>query len=367
MNDHEMDQLLRGGQLYPDSLVGSLDLARGGQELLEEIMSTPTDGRLDRPAAEHLDETARPHWELPVSESGTKSSSHRRALIAVAATVAFIAAATGPTLALRGGDEVAVSPGTSAGSAPVSKTGNPRVLFDDPAWKITHVDETDSANGEIEFKNGERWLQVNWYEAKTYPGYHESRLKVSKPATLLVFGQEGERFRYSATDFAVMLPPKGLSFLEIRGVVGDAKTFAAEVAKLKQVSLDEWLAAMPASVITPDKANAATRTMLADVPLPPGFTPAPLNTGDTNDEYQYGAAVIGNVTCAWLKQYQVARIAKNETGMATVDKALATSRGWKILLTMDKDGDYPEVVWDYAHRVTQRADTSGYPSALGCD
>jgi hypothetical protein len=360
-----MDQLLRGGQLYPDSVVGSLDLARGGQELLEEIMSTPTDGRLDQPVAEHLGETARPHWELP--ETSATPRGHRRALIAVAATVAFIAAATGPTLALRGGDEVAVSPGGHASAPAEDKTGNPRLVLDDPAWKITHVDETDAANGEIEFKNGRRWLQVNWYEAKTYPGYHESRLKVSKPATFLVLDQKGERFRYSATDFAVMLPPKGLSFLEIRGVVGDAKTFAAELAKLKPVSLDQWLAAMPSSVITPDRAQAATKAMLADVPLPPGFEPVPLNTGDTNDEYQYGAAVIGNVTCAWLKQYEVARIAKDEPGMATVDKALATSRGWKILLTMDKEGDYPEVVWDYAHRVAQRTDVNGYPAALGCD
>ena len=71
--------------------------------------------------------------------------------------------------------------------------------------------------------------------------------------------------------------------------------------------------------------------------------------------------VVEGVSFRWV-------VAPNdEPGMATVDKALATSRGWKILLTMDKEGDYPEVVWDYAHRVAQRTDVNGYPAALGCD
>jgi hypothetical protein len=121
---------------------------------------------------------------------------------------------------------------------------------------------------------------------------------------------------------------------------------------------------MPASMVTPDKSAAVAKEMLADVPLPAGFDASTLSIDYVQDSYQFGAHVIGAVTCVWLKDYASARAAHDEAGMATVDKALKTSPTWKTLLAMDKDGDYPNVIWEYANKVTHRKAVTGYQEGL---
>ena len=358
MNDRELDRLLRQAQPHTDAMVGALDLRRGGQELLEEIVSTPSTPQFDVTNHEPV--------ELPTAAAPAPPGRGRRALVAVAAAAAFAAAIAGPTIAFRGGND-ALTPGAYSGQARAVASSNPRLLLDDPDWKITHVDEFSADVGEIVFSNGDRRLEVNWYAADTYQDYYDDRLMVSKPKPFVLLGREGAQFTYSANDFAVMLPVKGKNFLEIRGGVGDSAAFAAVLAQLKQVSVEQWLAAMPASVVTPSETGKVAQQMLADVPLPAGFNTSKLPNDGTNDFYQFGAAVIGNVTCAWLKDYQGARTAGNEPGMAKVDQALGTSRTWKTLQQMNKDGDYPEAVWDLADRVHKREAVDDYQQALGCD
>jgi hypothetical protein len=359
VNDQELDRLLRQAQPHTDAMVESLDLDRGGQELLEEIVSTPSTPQFD---VSHLEPV-----ELPAAAAPAPPSRRRRALIAVTAAAAFAAAIAGPTIVFRGGNDALITPGAYSGQARAVASSNPRLLIDNPDWKITHVDEFSADVGEIEFSNGDRRLEVHWYAADTYQDYYDDRLMVSKPKSFDLLGREGAQFTYSANDFAVMMPVKGKNFLEIRGGVGDHAAFAAVLAQLKQVSVEQWLAAMPASVVTPGETGKVAQQMLADVPLPAGFNTSKLPHGGTNDFYQFGAAVIGNVTCAWLKDYQSARTAGNEPGMAKVDEALGTSRTWKTLQQMNKDGDYPEVIWEFADRVHKREAVDEYQQALGCD
>jgi hypothetical protein len=368
MNDREIDALVRQAQTHADAEVAAFDLGRGEQELLEEIMSAPFASHRGPSNAEPV-EPGEPKpvelpLELPPAERPAPFQRRRRVLIGVAAAVAFAAAIAGPTIAFRGGDDVKVVPGNET---PAGSSDKSRVLLDDPAWKITHVDEDTPINGEIQFSNGKLQLEVRWVEADSYKDLYADRMDVSKPEPFPLFGAEGAQFTYGPTDFAVILPPQGKTALEIRGGVGDKAAFAALTTKLRQVSVEQWEAAMPASVVTPDRAAERAKQMLADVPLPAGYDAAQVPTSGTNDEYQYGAAVIGNVTCVWLKEYQSARKASDEAGMATVDKALKTSRSWKTLQSMNAEGDYPEVVWEFADLVAQRKAVDDYPMSLGCE
>ncbi len=380
MNDSELDALMRQAQQPTDTVVAALDLRWGGQELLEEIMSTPISSHRGSADAEPVKSTdaelvdvgsaARPvELEVEPFTAGLSGPSRRRrrVLIGVAAAVAFAAAIAGPTIAFRGGDKVAVVPGVQSTPAPAVDGDKIRVLLDDPAWKISYVDEDNADNGEIRFSSGQGQLEVRWLAADQYQDLYADRMDVSKPLPFLLFGRDGAQFTYSATDFAVILPPEGKTILEIRGQVGNKAAFAALAAKLKQVSVDQWLAAMPASVVTPDRAAEVTKEMLTDVPLPPGYDASKVPTYGANHEYQFGAAVIGKVTCIWLSEYQKARTAGDKAGMATVAEALNTSRTWKTLQKMSAEGDYPEVLWEFTDKVAKGQAIGGYRSSLGCD
>ncbi len=51
------------------------------------------------------------------------------------------------------------------------------------------------------------------------------------------------------------------------------------------------------------------------------------------------------MACAWI-----------ERGGKEAAEALATSRSWPILLEMNAEGDYPEVVWQYADALNGNGD-----------
>jgi hypothetical protein len=251
VNESQIDRLVRQAQPRAEA-IASLRLGRGGQELLEEIMSTSIVPELDLPDPE----SGAPQWidpvELPTSQAATPAPRRRRqALIGLAAAVAVAAAVTGPTLLFQAGNERTVTPG-SYGQAWEIASSN-RLLIDDPTWKITVVDDLTADQGSVRFTKG-RWnLEVTWFPTRRYQDLYDDRLDVSAPVSFQVLGRGGSRFRYSATDFAVILPPEGKTFLEIRGVVRNEADFAAVVSKLKKASAEEWLAAMPTSAVTGTK------------------------------------------------------------------------------------------------------------------
>ena len=107
--------------------------------------------------------------------------------------------------------------------------------------------------------------------------------------------------------------------------------------------------------------------MLKDIPIPPGFR-APAGSDATRDRYQLGAAVAGAVVCGWIERWLA--------GDPKAAAALASSRGWPLLHQMDAEGDFPEVVWQYADAVNGKSAVPGgklgltvdgtYKDALGC-
>src|SRR5262249_15510938 len=136
-----------------------------------------------------------------------------------------------------------------------------------------------------------------------------------------------------------------------------------------------WLSAMPASVVQPADQATVVDEMLKGVPLPAGFDAQGLVREDVRDRYQLGAKVSGAVACAWIGQWVVARRDGDTAATSAAVAAMATSRGWTILKEMQAEGDYPEVLWQYADAIAGPGTVEGgktlsveesYRQALGC-
>ena len=71
-------------------------------------------------------------------------------------------------------------------------------------------------------------------------------------------------------------------------------------------------------------------------------------------------------TCAWLEDFENAKTHDQQAEADEAARVLGTSRQWPILKQMNADGDYPEVVWDFADQVGAGQVPEGYREGLGC-
>lgn len=219
---------------------------------------------------------------------------------------------------------------------------SPRLLVS--GWEVTRVDEWSAGQGEMTFERDGRTLELRW---PAPPKKDLERVGANV-------------YRYPGTnDFTAYVGEA-----TIRGVAPSAAAFAETVRGVHRVAAEAWLRALPESAVTPRAQAATVQAMLRGIPLPPGFE-APGTTGATRDRYQLGAKVAGAVACAWI-----------ERGDNRAREALATARNWPILREMNAEGDYPEVLWEYAEAfVAGGAVAAGKPGvtveesyrdALGC-
>jgi hypothetical protein len=140
--------------------------------------------------------------------------------------------------------------------------------------------------------------------------------------------------------------------LELRAAVPDLAAFEERLGWLTRVDSQTWLDAMPAKVVKAADHDAAVREMLKGIPVPSTFKPSRVpNTGLTTDRYQVGAMVTGTVACLWFRQWGEARRTGDKAAEAEAEKAMATSRHWKILREMAQEGAYPEVLWELAREM----------------
>ena len=235
---------------------------------------------------------------------------------------------------------------------------SPRVLMD--GWDVTRVDEWSAGQGEMTFSAGERTLELSWWPAsQTGP--------IGKDSDKLLVG--GRTFyRYHGTNDYTAFWRSGDATVEARALASDPRDFAALLDRLHPVSAEAWLSALPGSAVAPSAHGAAVDTMLRGLPLPPGFDTAALRRdARTRDRYQLGAQVAGAVACGWISAWL--------QGDKRAVTALANVRDWQVLKDMNADGDYPEVLWQYADAVVHGGTVLGgkpltvkesYKDALGC-
>ncbi|WBB68350.1 hypothetical protein [Micromonospora sp. WMMD812] len=360
MNDEHVDRLVRDADPYRPEVIRHLDGA--AQHLLEEIMSVPT--------------------VEPVAGPPTRRGRTRRVVLSgiAGASVAATLLAAVLAVSVMNGDKptgrqaspatTSEASGTTAYRAMVLQAAedNPRLLIDQPGWTATTVYGFAKKEGTIAFSNGERQLQMTWYPADQYDGYHKDRLGVSKPEPVKVDGWPGDLFRYSASDFAAMLRPRDGSFVELRtGGDWTRGEFDRVLADVIRVDAQTWLAALPAEIVTPERVQGQVATVLADVPLPPGFDPAALDGLGTNDAYQFGAAVTSRVGCGWIAEWLRAKTAGDAAALHRAADALRSSHQWKVLHQMNDEGAWPEVFWETADKVAAGQAPAGYQEALGCE
>jgi RNA polymerase sigma factor (sigma-70 family) len=364
MTDKHLDRMVRDADPYRPDVIRHLDGA--AQNLLEEIMSTPT-----------LDRVAEP--------PGTRRLRARRGIMSglVGASVAATVLAGVLVVSTMKPDQPGgrqASPATSSSSEATGTTTysamvlkaaeqNPRLLIDQPGWKATTVQGFAEETGEISFSNGGRQLTMNWFPAGRYDDFHEDRLRVSKPESVKVDGWPGDLFRYSASDFAVMLQPRSGSFVELRTVGAWTRgDFDRVLADVVHVNVRTWLAALPAEIVTPQRVDERAAKVLADVPLPPGFDPATLNDLGTYDDYQFGFRVTRRVGCGWIAEWLRAKKAGDDAALKRAADALRSSHKWKVLHQMNDEGDWPEALWETADTVAAgNTPRGGYGQTLGCE
>ncbi|GGM25722.1 hypothetical protein GCM10011608_08130 [Micromonospora sonchi] len=358
MTDEQMDRMVRDADPYRPEIIKHLDGA--AQSLLEEIMSVPT-----------LEAVAEPPGRRPRPRRAVLSG------LAGASVAATLLAGVLVVSALRDRSDEPVTPPTATEamdptsySAMVLKAAeeNPRLLIDQPGWTATTVYGFAEKVGTIGFSNGGRYLEMNWYPADQYDGYHKDRLHVSEPEPVKVDGWPADLFRYSASDFAVMLRPRDGSFVELRtGSTWTRSEFDRVLADVVRVDARTWLAALPAEIVTPERVSEQTAKILADVPLPPGFDPTSLNDLGTNDAYQFGAKVIGRVGCGWIAEWLRAKEAGDDAALQRAAEALRSSHKWQALHQMKDEGAWPEVFWKVADEVAAGKPPAQYEDGLGCE
>lgn len=331
---------------YPDEVVMALPLEQARQELLEEIMATPTLLTTDTPAP----------------STGSRRQTPWLVVIASAAAVAVVIAAPIWWLGRSGAEPTTTYTSAAIGAAEEST----RVLVDAPGWTITRVYGFGTPEGEMTFRNGAQELEVNWRSAEYYDVYVQDRAHVSTGTPVELLGKASTMFTYAEGDYTTIRPVEGESFLEVRGGVGDRSAYLAVLQQLVVVDVETWLAAMPPEVVMPAERVDTVNGMLKGVPTPPGFDISTIPTEDLGDRYHFGARVAGTVACAWIDRWQQTTRAGDGSEAAVAAAALRSSKDWPILLEMDKQGDYPEVLWTIADDVAAGHAPREYKQGLGC-
>jgi hypothetical protein len=137
--------------------------------------------------------------------------------------------------------------------------------------------------------------------------------------------------------------------LELRAAVPNLAAFEERLGWLTKVDSQTWLDAMPAKVVKAADHDAAVREILKGIPVPRTFKPSRVpDEGLTTARYQVGAKVTATVSCLWFFQWAEARRSGDRGAKLEAENAMATSKHWRILREMAKDGAYPETIWQLA-------------------
>jgi hypothetical protein len=347
-----------------DDAVAGLPLEAGRAELLEEIMSTVAP---DRQAAEPtpLPSRTRRRWLVPA---------------AAAAVVAGIAASTvwwqAPGDDRHGGGR---TPSVAAEPGEADETGF-RAVLDVPGWEVTSTEAGEDGYGEINYDKGGGFtakggasLTITWYPADSYDSYVEDREHIVDPPApgepVEVLGLGGQLWAYSDDDHTVIREVQDGHWMEFRGTGMDEAAYRELLGQLRLVDRPDFEAALPEDYVSKDERLGTALEMIGGITDVTGVGwpgRAPSLSSDETDPYQLGADIAGKYACAWIAEFADAKRAGDQARADEAARVLDTSGAWPVLLEMSADGDYPEVVWDYAVEVGAGRVPQGYRDGLGC-
>jgi hypothetical protein len=336
-----------------DDAVSRLPLEAGRAELLEEIMSTVAPDRT-------------------VSEPTPESTRRRQRWLVPLAAAAVVAGIAGSSLALqqashesgRGGD------GTSQVADQLDLPRGDGILLDAPNWTVDHL----SGDGLL-FRNSDAELEITSYDAKSYDSYVKDREHIVDPPApgepLEVLGRSAQMWAYTPTDHTAIREVEDGHWLELRGSGMDKAGYLALLGQLRFASQAEFEAALPKEFVGEGERAFAGQQIVDEITAVSGAgfprgESLRLRGDDAKDRYQFGAEVAGAYACAWLEEFEKASNAGQDARAAEAARVLDTSGQWPILLEMNAEGDYPEVVWEYAIQAASGQVPDGYREGLGC-
>jgi hypothetical protein len=243
-------------------------------------------------------------------------------------------------------------------------TASPLVLLERAGWQVDYVNEDSAQEGEMHYTTGRVPTNPSAEDFNTDAGLfwragplsnwladRADSAELSTTAPVLgtvahVYQLTGGRPGHQ--DITALWNYDG-RVLEFMAGAANVAAFKSLLASLRHVTIDTWLSALPASVVTTAERSAVINSMLRGVALPPGFTASSIAGANlTNDRYQLGAAVTGTVACTWFKLWSQARSTGNSAGVRQAIRAMATATHWPILQQMSQNGAYPQILEMFA-------------------
>lgn len=324
-----------------DDAIGRLPLEGGRAALLEEIVR-------DAPVAEPTRTSRR--WVAP---------------LAAAAVVAGIA---GGSLWWQERPQDR-DPATQAAAQPGASEDD-GIVLDAAGWEV------DSLGGDgLVFRKGDAFLEITSYDADQYASYVTDREHIYDPPApgepIAVLGRPAQMWTYSREDHTAIREVEDGHWLEFRAQGVDEAGYLDLLGRLRTTSQGEFESALPQDYVTDGERLPAALQIIGEIreasgaDLPRGSTLS-LGSGDAKDAYQFGAEVAGAYACAWLEAFEDATTHGQAEQAAEAARVLGTARQWPVLQRMDEEGDYSEVVWDYADQVAAGQVPEGYREGLGC-
>jgi hypothetical protein len=244
------------------------------------------------------------------------------------------------------------------------------IVLDAPGWKVDSL----GSDG-LRFRKGDADLEVTSYDADSYDSYVVDREHIVEPPApgepIEVLGRPAQMWAYSADDHTAIREVEGGHWMEFRAQGLDEQAYLALLGRLRLATEAEFDASLPEDFVAAGErlpealqvVGAITRVSGADFPQ---GAPSTLGSGEAEDRYQFGAEVAGAYACAWLEEFENAKTHGQAARAAEAARVLGTSRQWPILKEMNADGDYPEVLWQYADEVAAGEVPEGYREGLGC-
>lgn len=338
-----------------DDAVADLPLATARAELLEEIMSTPV---LDRPRPD-AGTPGRRRWLVPVAAAATVAG-----LLVVPSYLLTRGHEPSETGAPASSSSASPSPTSPAPAVPASRDW---VVLEADGWTVTYVADSYGQR-EVQYDKGGASLAVHLRPARTHTGYVEDRRRIGAPEVdpgtpVRLLGTDALMWSYSATDHTTIGTVTGRMFPEVRGDGMDRSAYLELLDELAWTDEAGFEATLPEEFVTTSEQDAEVAAMMGGIAVPAGFE---MPDFDEKDPYQLGARVSGAVACAWLDIFAAAKERGDEEDMRRAAGALADSRQWEVLHEMNAEGDYPEVIWEYADEVQAGRVPEGYQGGLGC-
>jgi hypothetical protein len=304
----------------------------------------------------------------------------RRRLLLAAAAVVVVAAGVAMVRPFDRHERTEVSTDTAEPG-----DGPPRLLVTSPGWAVTRADEASADQGEMTFRGPGGELELTWER-----GRYEDRLQqfmadagagdfVERVDDMTVAGHRAAVFRSGRhrPDYVALWADRAYA-VQLRGHFSAAGSFRDVGASVEAVGPEEWLAALPASVVRPSERVAAVEEMLAGIPLPSGLDRASPERDDglVADRYQLTARVTLPVACAWVGQWVDATAAGDPAAAQQAVDAMATSFDWPVLREVQGEGALSEAIWELAVAIAGDGTVDGavpdmpvadtYAEALGC-